>query len=97
MDGVSDTRLHLWRVTSGWGGPFQYEEVLVAAPDLETARVHAEGAFGGVTQPVCRARMRLHDLGPVAEGVVAGPRRSGEDYPEAALTTDVRCADPAAG
>lgn len=97
MDGIADTSLHLWRVTSGWGGPFQFEEVLIAAPDPEAARVFAEGAFGGVTQPVCRARMRLFDLGPVAAGVVAGPRRGGEDYPEPALTTDVRCDDPAVG
>lgn len=85
--------LHLWLATSGWEGPFQHEEVIVAAAGPEAARRVAEEAFASVTQPVCRARMRLADLGPVAPGVVAGPRRNGEPFPAERRTVDARCGD----
>lgn len=96
MDGVEHDPLRLWRASSGWDGPFQYEDVLVVAHDAESARRHAEAAFGAVTQPVCRARMRLFDLGPVAEGAVGAPRRGGEPFGAEALQTGVHCDDPAA-
>lgn len=98
MDGVGTPpgALRLWRVSSGWDGPFQYEDVLVAAPDAEAARVHAEAAFAGVNQPHCRARMRLFDLGDVREGAVGAPRRGGEAFGTGARETGVRCDDPAA-
>lgn len=89
--------LRLWLATSGWGGPFQFEEVIVAAGDIDGARRAAEEAFGAVVQPVCRARMRIADLGPVAAGVVAGPRRGGEPYTAAFREVDARCGEePAA-
>jgi hypothetical protein len=70
--------MRLFAATSGWEGPFQHEQVVVAATDADAARRLAEEAFAGVSQPVCRAKMRLSDLGPVTEGVVAGPLRAGE-------------------
>ena len=89
MDDVaSDTRLFL--VTSGWDGPFQYREVLVGATDVDGARRQAESAFGEVAQPVCRARMRIADLGPVRAGVIAGPTRTGEPL-AAGAEVDARC------
>lgn len=89
--------LRLWLATSGWDGPFQYEEVVVAAADVDAARRAAETAFAGVVQPVCRARMRIADLGPVRAGVVAGPRRAGEPYAADFREVDARCGEePAA-
>lgn len=85
--------LRLYVATSGWDGPFQHEQVIVAAGDREDARRLAEAAFAGVVQPVCRARMRIADLGPVAEGVVAGPLRSGESLASAGEPVDLRCGE----
>lgn len=91
-----DEPLRLWLATSGWTGPFQHEEVLVAAADLDGARRAAEAAFAGVVQPVCRAKMRIADLGPVGPGLVAGPRRNGEPFSSGA-SVDLRCgAEPGA-
>ena len=70
--------LRLFAATSGWEGPFQHEQVIVAAADAEAARLLAEDAFAGVAQPVCRAKMRIADLGPVAARRVAGPLRAGD-------------------
>lgn len=83
--------LHLFAATSGWEGPFQHEQVLVAASDRESARRLAEEAFAGVVQPVCRAKMRIADLGPVTAGVVAGPLRAGESLADAGRPVDLRC------
>ena len=83
--------LRLFAATSGWQGPFQHEQVLVAAPHAEAARALAEEAFAGVVQPVCRAKMRIADLGPIAAGVLAGPLRSGESLTDAGLPVDARC------
>jgi hypothetical protein len=83
--------LHLWAATSGWDGPFAHEEVIVAAVDADTALRAAERAFAVVVQPVCRAKMRIVDLGPVAPGVVAGPRRSGESYAAEGIDIGRRC------
>jgi hypothetical protein len=80
----------LFLVTSGWDGPFQYEQVLVGASDIDGARRAAEEAFAQVTQPVCRARMRIADLGPARSGVIAGPTRGGEPL-AAGAETDARC------
>lgn len=68
----------------------------MAATCAEDARVHAERAFGAVVQPVCRARMRLADLGPISEGPIGPPRRGGEPVGGGELRTAVRCDDPAA-
>lgn len=86
-----DPALRLFAATSGWEGPFQHEQVLVAAPDAEGARRLAEEAFAGVVQPVCRAKMRIADLGPIAPGVLAGPLRAGETLTDAGLPVDLRC------
>jgi hypothetical protein len=89
---VDDTpTLRLFAATSGWEGPFQHEQVIVAARGPEEARTLAEGAFAGVAQPVCRAKMRIADLGPVATGVVAGPLRAGESLAAAGEPVDLRC------
>ncbi len=87
----SNPPLHLFAATSGWEGPFQHEQVLVAAIDHESARRLAEEAFAGVVQPVCRAKMRIADLGPVAAGVVVGPLRAGESLTDAGRPVDLRC------
>ena len=55
--------LRFFAATSGWDGPFQHEQVLVAAHDADEARRLAEAAFGEVAQPVCRTKMRIADLG----------------------------------
>ena len=90
--GMSDPPvLRLFAATSGWEGPFQHEQVVVVAPDAESARRLAEEAFAGVVQPVCRAKMRIADLGPVTEGAVAGPLRAGESLADAGLPVDLRC------
>ena len=83
--------LHLFAATSGWEGPFQHEQVLVAAVDLEGARRLAEEAFAEVVQPVCRAKMRIADLGPIAPGVVSRPLRAGESLADAGVPVDERC------
>lgn len=88
MSDVQTQRLFL--VTSGWDGPFQYSQVLVGAEDRDGARRAAEAAFGEVVQPVCRARMRIAELGPVRSGVIAGPVRAGEPL-AAGGETDARC------
>lgn len=87
----SDPALRIFAATSGWEGPFQHEQVLVAAPGADEARRLAEDAFAGVAQPVCRAKMRIADLGPVAAGVIAGPLRSGDSLAAAGLPVDARC------
>ncbi len=83
--------LRLFAATSGWEGPFQHEQVLVAATDAEQARLLAEGAFGAVAQPVCRTKMRIADLGPVSPGVIAGPLRAGESLAAGGTPVDLRC------
>lgn len=70
----------LWAVSSGWEGPFQLEEVLVVAPDAETARRLAEERFSGAGQPVCRAKVRIADLGAARDGLVTEPRRNGASW-----------------
>lgn len=87
------TALRVWAASSGWEGPFQHEEVIVLAEDLESARLAAESAFAGVVQPVCRAKMRIADLGPVRPGAVARPRRNGEAFTEAGAEVDLRCGE----
>jgi len=88
---VTDADLHLFAATSGWEGPFQHEQVIVAASDPEAARLLAEEAFAGVAQPVCRAKMRLADLGPVTAGVVVGPLRAGDSLAASGEPVDLRC------
>lgn len=85
---------HLWAVSSGWNGPFQSEEVLVVAHDLDEAVAYAEDAFARVSQPVCRAKVRARDLGAVRAGLVAGPRISGEALASDGVSLDRRCDDP---
>ncbi|MGI9539877.1 MAG: hypothetical protein ACR2N6_06995 [Miltoncostaeaceae bacterium] len=86
---------HLWAVTSGWDGPFQKEEVIVVAHDLQQAVAHAEEAFAEVAQPVCRAKVRARDLGRAAAGLVVGPRVSGESFGAGGVPIERRCDDPA--
>lgn len=88
--------LRLWAVTSGWSGPFQHEVVLVAAPDVYEAMERAERAFGDVSQPVCRAKVRARELGGLDEDLLVGPIRAGESIAEAGLDLGRRCA-PAPG
>ena len=87
----TDADLRLFAATSGWEGPFQHEQVVVAARDAEEAWRLAEDAFAAVAQPVCRAKMRIADLGPVAPGVVAGPLRAGDSLAEGGEPVDLRC------
>jgi hypothetical protein len=90
--GVDDSApLRLFAATSGWDGPFQHEQVLVAAAGADEALRLAEGAFADVAQPVCRAKMLIADLGPVAAGVVAGPLRAGESLAAGGEPVDRRC------
>ncbi len=86
-----EASIRLFAATSGWEGPFQHEQVLVAAHGADEARLLAEGAFADVAQPVCRAKMRIRDLGPVATGVVAGPLRAGESLAAGGAPVDRRC------
>jgi hypothetical protein len=88
---VSDLRLYA--VTSGWDGPFQLAEVMVAADSEDAAVGHAEQAFSAAGQPVCRAKMRIGDLGALRDGLVAGPRRGEAPY-EVAWRDPVRRCDP---
>jgi hypothetical protein len=93
----ADAPLRLFAATSGWEGPFQHEQVLVAAVDPEDARRRAEVAFGEVVQPVCRAKMRIADLGPLSEGLVVGPLRAGDSLADGGHEVDLRCgAEPPA-
>ncbi len=87
---MSDTP-HLWAVTSGWDGPFQMEEVLVVATDLDDALRRAEAAFSAARQPVCRAKVRTRDFGQVEPGLVAGPRRSGASLAGDGQQSERRC------
>jgi hypothetical protein len=88
--------LRLYAATSGWEGPFQHEQVIVAAAGADEAIRLAEEAFAGVAQPVCRAKMRVADLGPVTAGVVAGPLRASDSLAEGGAAVDLRCgAEPA--
>jgi hypothetical protein len=84
----------LWAVSSGWDGPLQLEEVLVAAPDADAALRRAEAAFEGARQPVCRAKMRIADLGALEAGLVVGPRRSGSSLSAGGDPVDLRCGAP---
>lgn len=87
----ADGTLRLFAVTSGWEGPFQHEQVVVAAPGADAALRLAEDAFAGAAQPVCRAKMRIAELGPVAPGVVAGPLRAGESLAAGGEPVERRC------
>lgn len=91
LGAMSAPNLRLYAATSGWDGPFQHEQVIVAAAGADEALRLAEDAFGAVAQPVCRAKMRLADLGPVAAGVVAGPLRAGESLADGGVAVDRRC------
>ncbi|MFN8110433.1 MAG: hypothetical protein U0Y82_11410 [Thermoleophilia bacterium] len=84
---------HVWAATSGWDGPFQHEEVIVIAPDLDGARRMAEAAFAEVVQPVCRARMRIADLGPVRPGAIGRPRRGGQLLAAGGVEVPLRCGE----
>ncbi len=88
---MADRALRVFAATSGWEGPFQHEQVIVAAADGEAARLLAEEAFAAVRQPVCRTKMRIADLGPVTAGVVAGPLRAGESLASTGDPVDLRC------
>ena len=92
-----DPELRLWAVTSGWDGPFQREETLVAAFGLAEAVRIAEEAFGGVAQPVCRAKMRAADLGPLRPGAIGAPRVAGAGYAAEGDPVDLRCGPAPAG
>lgn len=92
---MSDTPLHLWSVTSGWEGPFQLEEVLVTAPGRDEALARAERAFTDARQPVCRAKVRVADLGALSEDLIVGPRRANEWFPAERESMDRRCAPEA--
>lgn len=89
--------LHLWAVTSGWDGPFQHEETLVVAAGLADAVRLAEDAYGGVAQPVCRAKMRAADLGPLRAGPIGRPRRVGTGFAREGEPVDMRCGPVAPG
>jgi hypothetical protein len=93
---MTGTELHIWAASSGWAGPFQHEEVIVLADDLDGARRAAERAFADVHQPVCRARMRIADLGPACAGAVTAPRRHGEAFAADGVAVELRC-DPEPG
>jgi hypothetical protein len=92
-----ETGIRIYAATSGWEGPFQHEQVLVAARGADEARVLAEAAFAGVAQPVCRAKMRISDLGAVSPGVIAGPLRAGESLAAGGEQVDLRCGVEPAG
>jgi hypothetical protein len=92
VSGVSTApALRLWAVSSGWQGPFQHEEVLIAAPGRDDAIRRAEAAFTEVAQPVCRAKMRVADLGPLEAGLTVGPRRAGEGLADDGEPVELRC------
>jgi len=87
----ADAEIRLFAATSGWEGPFQHEQVVVAARSAEEAWRLAEEAFTAVAQPVCRAKMLIADLGPVVPGVVVGPLRAGDSLAEDGEPVDLRC------
>jgi hypothetical protein len=91
---MPDAELRIWAASSGWEGPFQHEEVIVLAEDLDAARRAAEQAFAGVAQPVCRAKMHIADLGPVRPGAVTAPRRHGASFASGGVPVDARCDPP---
>jgi hypothetical protein len=93
---MSDTELRMWAASSGWEGPFQHEEVIVLAGDLDAARRAAERAFAGVAQPVCRAKMHIADLGPVRPGATTPPRRHGDSFAAGGAQVAQRCDPPPA-
>ncbi len=82
---------HLWAVGSGWEGPFQLEVVLVAAEDRGDAMDRAEAAFARARQPVCRAKMRLRDLGPLDADLLVGPLTGATSVLDAADASGRRC------
>lgn len=90
--GEGTTERHLWAVGSGWDGPFQLAEVLVTAPDRDAAIARAEGAYAAARQPVCRAKMRVRDLGPADDALVVGPFAPGASLLEAGEASGLRCA-----
>jgi hypothetical protein len=81
----------LWAVSSGWDGPFQHEEVLVAAGTPGDALRRAEAAFADVRQPVCRAKMRIADLGALDDALVVAPRRGERLLSADGDPVDLRC------
>lgn len=83
---------HLWAVGSGWEGPFQLEAVVVAAHGREDALERAEQAFAEASQPVCRAKMRLRDLGAMDDAIVIGPLQSAAALLHGGEASDRRCA-----
>lgn len=91
---MSTPELRIWAASSGWEGPFQHEEVIVLAADADAARIAAEAAFDGAAQPICRAKMRIADLGPAQAGAATPPRRAGELLSRDGVPVDVACAPP---
>jgi hypothetical protein len=83
--------LRMWAASSGWEGPFQLEEVIVLAPDVDGARRAAEAAFDVAAQPYCRARMRIADLGPARDGAASPPRRGGELLSRHGIPVEIAC------
>jgi hypothetical protein len=81
----------LWAVSSGWEGPFQQEEVLVAAGTPMDALRRAEDAFAGARQPVCRAKMRIADLGELGDALVVAPRHGSRLLSAGGDPVDLRC------
>ena len=87
----------LWAVGSGCEGPFQHATVLVAAAGRDEAIARAEAAFADVRQPVCRAKMRLRDLGPLGPDLVVGPLTAGASLLADGDASGRRCAPDTAG
>ncbi|MDH3228047.1 MAG: hypothetical protein OEM67_13300 [Thermoleophilia bacterium] len=86
--------LRLFAVTSGWDGPFQLSEVVVVAASADSAIAHAEDAFADANQPICRAKMKIAELGAIAEGTVVGPTECGAPLHHAQWRTVDRRCDP---
>ena len=91
---MAHTDLRMWAASSGWEGPFQHEEVIVLAADLESARQADEDAFARVAQPICRAKMQIADLGLVRAGASTPPRRHGESLSAGGVSVALRCDPP---
>jgi hypothetical protein len=89
--------MHIWAVSSGWEGPFQKEEVIVIASSQDAARQAAEAAFAAQTQPICRAKMHIADLGFATEGAVTPARTTGELFANRGVHIDARCDPPPGG
>ncbi len=85
--------VRVFAVTSGWDGPFQLAEAFVAAATHDDAIAHAERAFSDAGQPVCRAKMRIADLGDITDGAVLGLRTSDGPLDANWRSVDRRC-DP---